>query len=107
MSSAHEKVLAKFFASCHNLSKASEDLALEDARFVRFTELLQIGNIIDNPTICRYTGGPMNQPWGLLGYSWTEELNGITENIIVGQTIPVGTGSVELIMKTGKKQKKK
>ena len=79
MSSLPEKSLAEFYASYNSLANASDDLVLEDARFVRFTELLQIGNIIYNPTVCRYSGGPNNQPWGLLGYSLTEEMNGITE----------------------------
>lgn len=75
MPSIYEKSLSKFYSSYNNLAKVSDDLSLEDARFVKFTELLQIGNIIDNPTVCRYSGGPANQPWGLLGYSYTEEIN--------------------------------
>lgn len=33
-----------------------------------------------------------------------EELKGVTENIIVGQPIPIGTGTVEVIMKSKKKK---
>jgi hypothetical protein len=29
----------------------------------------------------------------------------VTENIIVGQTVPVGTGKIKLVMKVGKKKK--
>lgn len=79
MLNIYEKTLAQFCASCNNLAKASDSLALEDARFVKFTELLEIGNIIANPTICRYSGGQVNQPWSLLGYSWTEERNRVSE----------------------------
>lgn len=32
-----------------------------------------------------------------------EELVGVTENIIVGQTVPVGTGKIKLVMKPNKK----
>jgi DNA-directed RNA polymerase subunit A" len=32
-----------------------------------------------------------------------EKLVGVTENIIVGQTVPVGTGKIKLVMKTNKK----
>ncbi|MBU0527722.1 DNA-directed RNA polymerase subunit A'' [Candidatus Micrarchaeota archaeon] len=32
-----------------------------------------------------------------------EKLIGVTENIIVGQTVPVGTGKIKLVMKTKKK----
>ena len=35
-----------------------------------------------------------------------ELLVGVTENIIVGQTVPVGTGKIKLVMKPNKKQKK-
>ena len=34
-----------------------------------------------------------------------EKLIGVTENIIVGQTVPVGTGKIKLVMKVGKKKK--
>jgi DNA-directed RNA polymerase subunit A" len=33
-------------------------------------------------------------------------LNGITENVIVGQTIPLGTGFIDLYMSSGNKEKK-
>jgi DNA-directed RNA polymerase subunit A" len=36
-----------------------------------------------------------------------EKLIGVTENIIVGQTIPVGTGKIKLVMRPNKKTKKK
>ncbi|NYZ73797.1 DNA-directed RNA polymerase subunit A'' [Candidatus Micrarchaeota archaeon] len=36
-----------------------------------------------------------------------EKLIGVTENIIVGQTVPVGTGKIKLVMKTGKKKQEK
>lgn len=36
----------------------------------------------------------------------TDELRGVTENIIVGKPIPIGTGSVELVMRAKKKVKK-
>jgi DNA-directed RNA polymerase subunit A" len=32
-----------------------------------------------------------------------EKLVGVTENIIVGQTVPVGTGKIKLVMKPNKK----
>lgn len=35
-----------------------------------------------------------------------EKLIGVTENIIVGQTVPVGTGKIRLIMKAPKEKKK-
>ena len=80
MSSVIEKILRDFEASCRSLSHASDDVAVEDARFIRYTELLQVGNVLDNPTVCRFSGGPSNQPWGLLGYSWTEEINSSKED---------------------------
>ncbi len=36
-------------------------------------------------------------------FSEEEKLIGVTENIIVGQTVPVGTGKIKLVMKTKKK----
>ena len=33
-----------------------------------------------------------------------EKLIGVTENIIVGQTVPVGTGKIRLVMKVPKKK---
>jgi len=36
----------------------------------------------------------------------TDKLGGVAENIIVGQPVNLGTGAVELVMKTGKKKKK-
>ncbi len=38
-------------------------------------------------------------------FSEEEKLIGVTENIIVGQTVPVGTGKIKLVMKVGKKKK--
>jgi len=35
----------------------------------------------------------------------TDKLGGVAENIIVGQPVNLGTGAVELVMKTGKKKK--
>lgn len=35
-----------------------------------------------------------------------EKLIGVTENIIVGQTVPIGTGKIRLVMKATKKSKK-
>ena len=32
-----------------------------------------------------------------------ELLVGVTENIIVGQTVPIGTGKIKLVMKPNKK----
>ncbi len=37
-------------------------------------------------------------------FSEEEKLVGVTENIIVGQTVPVGTGKIKLIMKTKRKK---
>jgi DNA-directed RNA polymerase beta' subunit len=37
----------------------------------------------------------------------SDPLEGVTENVIVGQSIPIGTGLVELYMSTFEKQKKK
>lgn len=37
-------------------------------------------------------------------FSEEEKLIGVTENIIVGQTVPVGTGKIRLIMKQSKKR---
>ena len=37
--------------------------------------------------------------------STVDKLEGVSENIIVGKPIPIGTGTVELIMKSPKKQK--
>ena len=37
-------------------------------------------------------------------FAQDDKLIGVTENIIVGQTVPVGTGRIKLMMKT-KKQK--
>lgn len=37
-------------------------------------------------------------------FSEEESLVGVTENIIVGQTVPVGTGKIKLVMKAGKKR---
>lgn len=75
MTNRHEKTIAQFYSSYHRLAKASDDLAIEDARFIKFTELLQLGNIIENPTLCRYEGMLSNLPWNILGYSMTEERN--------------------------------
>jgi DNA-directed RNA polymerase subunit A" len=39
-------------------------------------------------------------------FSEEEKLIGVTENIIVGQTVPVGTGKIKLVMKYPKKKEK-
>jgi len=37
----------------------------------------------------------------------SDPLEGVTENVIVGQSIPIGTGLVELYMSAGKSKRKK
>jgi DNA-directed RNA polymerase subunit A" len=40
-------------------------------------------------------------------YGEVDELDGVAENIIIGQPIPVGTGTVELAVKSTKAKKEK
>jgi DNA-directed RNA polymerase subunit A" len=47
------------------------------------------------------------QQIGRHGISGSDPLAGVTENVIVGQSIPIGTGLVELYMSTFEKQEKK
>lgn len=79
MKKEHEVTLTKFYSSCKQYYDVSEDLAIEDIRFIKFTDLLDTTGVFKNPRYCRYEGnGIKNAKWSLLGYSFTNDL--ISEN---------------------------
>lgn len=76
MESIIEKSIREFYSTAIALSKVSEDIVMEDALFTKFTELLELGDIVKNPIPCRYIGGGISNPWELMGYSLIVEGGG-------------------------------
>ncbi len=79
MKKEYEITHAKFYSECHQYYDVSEDVALEDIRFMKFTDLLDTADIFKNLKYCRYEGnGINNAKWSILGYSFTNDI--ISEN---------------------------
>ncbi len=75
MKKEYEITLAKFYSDCKQYYEVSEDLAIEDIRFIKFTDLLDTAGIFKNPKYCRYEGhGLKNAKWSMLGYSFTNDI---------------------------------
>jgi hypothetical protein len=75
MKKEYEITLAKFNSDCRQYYEVTEDIAIEDVHFMKFTELLDSASVIKNPNFCRYEGlGLKNSKWSLLGYSSTNDL---------------------------------
>lgn len=75
MKKEYEITLAKFYSDCHQFYEVSQDIAIEDIRFKKFTDLLDTADIFKNPKYCRYeTNGINNSKWKILGYSFTNDL---------------------------------
>lgn len=65
----------RFCADCHQYYNVSEDIAIEDVRFIKFTDLLDNADIFKNPKHCRFEGyGVNNAKWSILGYSFTNDI---------------------------------
>jgi len=75
MKKEYEVTHAKFYSECHQFYNVSDDIAIEDVRFMKFTDLLDTADIFKNPKHCRYeTNGINNAKWGILGYSFTNDI---------------------------------
>ncbi len=75
MKKEYEITLAKFYSDCHQFYEVSQDIAIEDIRFLKFTDLLDTADIFKNPKYCRYeSNGINNAKWKILGYSFTNDL---------------------------------
>jgi hypothetical protein len=75
MKKEHEVTLTKFYSSCKQYYEVSDDIAIEDIRFIKFTDLLDTTGVFKNPKYCRYEGnGKKNGKWSLLGYSFTNDV---------------------------------
>jgi hypothetical protein len=81
MKKEYEITLAKFLSECLTYYDVTNDIAIEDVRFIKFTELLDISGIFKNPQHCRFEGIAMkNSKWSLLGYSFTNDKISDTED---------------------------
>jgi hypothetical protein len=75
MKKEYEITLAKFYSDCKQYYEVSNDIAIEDVRFIKFTDLLDTAGVFKNPKHCRYEGtGLKNTKWSLLGYSFTNDI---------------------------------
>lgn len=75
MKKEYEITLAKYYFDCKHYYEVSDDIAIEDVRFIKFTELLDTANVFKNPKYCRYEGtGLKNTKWSLLGYAFTNDI---------------------------------
>ncbi|MFC2148756.1 AIPR family protein [Bacteroidota bacterium] len=70
MSTPLEVTKQEFYTDSFNLYNASDDLVLEDCRFILFTELLDDSDVFKNPRICRKRRFVGNSYWSLIGYSY-------------------------------------
>ena len=74
MNKEYEITFKKFYSECYQYYHVSNDIAIEDVRFKKFTDLLDDADIFKNPRCCRYEGfGIRDGKWGLLGYSFTND----------------------------------
>ena len=60
----------------------NDDIAIEDCRFLNFTEFLDEIDVYKNPTIARSNGLFKNGKWGILGYS-TNSFHQMNEDLEV------------------------
>lgn len=75
MKKEYEITHTKFYSDCHQFYEVSQDIAIEDIRFIKFTDLLDTADIFKNPKYCRYEStGINNSKWKILGYSFTNDL---------------------------------
>jgi hypothetical protein len=75
MKKEYEITLSKFNSECKKYYEVTNDVAIEDVRFMKFTDLLDSASVIKNPKYCRYEGtGLKNSKWSLLGYSFTNDI---------------------------------
>ena len=75
MKREYEITLAKFYSDCKQYYEVSEDIAIEDIRFIKFTDLLDTAGVFKNPKYCRFEGsGIKNAKWSMLGYSFTNDI---------------------------------
>lgn len=75
MKKEYEITLVKFYSDCNQYYEVSDDIAIEDVRFIKFTDLLDSANVFKNPKYCRYEGtGLKNAKWSLLGYAFTNDI---------------------------------
>jgi hypothetical protein len=82
MTNIEELALAKFHSESAHLYESSDDLALEDVRFIKYTELLENAGVFKNITCCRFerNAPKKKSAWRLMGYSFTTDL--VSEEII-------------------------
>ncbi len=57
----------QFYSDYHNINR-TEQIAVEDARFLNFTEFLDETDVFNSPVVSRKKGTYKNRNWGLLGY---------------------------------------
>jgi hypothetical protein len=82
MSNIEELTLNKFHSECKNIYDSSDDIVLEDIRFIKFTELFENSGVFKNITSCRYEmiAPKRKSSWKLMGYSFITE--SVSEEII-------------------------
>ena len=74
MKKEYATALGKFYSDCEQYYEVSKNLAIEDVRFIKFTDLLDTAGIFKNPRYCRYEGlGLKNAKWSMLGYSFSND----------------------------------
>jgi hypothetical protein len=68
MTTELEVTKGQLYTESHNRYK-HENIAIEDCRFLNFTEFLDEIDVYKNPTVARSSGSFKNGKWSLLGYS--------------------------------------
>ena len=64
----------RFLTDSYNLYQSSDNLLIEDCRFMKFTELLDDADVFKNPINCRAHGKLKRIPWEILGYSFDSQI---------------------------------
>ena len=67
MATELEAIKKIFYTDCHNMSSVDQ-IAIEDAKFLNFTEFLDETDVFNTPVVSRKEGTYKNGKWGLLGY---------------------------------------
>jgi len=79
MTTELEIIKGQFYSDAYNRYE-NDDIAIEDCRFLIFTEFLDEIDVYKNPTIARGNGLFKNKKWGTLGYS-TNSFRQVNEDI--------------------------
>ena len=96
MASELEITKRQFYSDYHNYYNI-EKTAIEDSRFLTFTELLDEADVFVPPILARKKGTFKNGNWSLLGYS-CESYHQIEEEEIQSHMVVLINGDISMFL---------